>query len=384
MIFVALKMLMGDRVKYLGIIAGLMLSSFLVTQQLSIFVGLMSRTFSVISDVTEPDIWVMDPQVQNIDDNRPMPSPALYRVKAVPGVAWAVPMFKGQIKARLADGSGYSCVILGLDDETLVGGPPSIIAEPGEAPVGMAALRQPDAIFVDAPNAKEKLGGLKVGDVVELNDHRARVVALTDITQGFQGLPVIHTTYSRATTWVPGERNELSFVLVKAAPGVDKDALCKKITQQTGLTACTQQQFKAKTLWYYVAHTGIPINFGATVALGFVIGIAISGLLFYQFTMDNIRHFGMLKAMGASAGQLVRMILVQTGLAGIIGFGLGMGATVAFKQGLAQVTPKSQQVMLLLWQTVAITGTGIVLIVVLASLFAMIKVIRLEPAIVFK
>jgi putative ABC transport system permease protein len=383
MIFVALRMLMGDRVKYFGIIAGLALSSFLVTQQLSIFVGLMSRTFSVISDITEPDIWVMDPQVKNIDDSRPMPTPELYRVKAVAGVAWAVPMFKGQIKARLPNGEGYSCTILGLDDQTLVGGPPEIVPHNGIT-LGMDALRQPDAIFVDAPNAKEKLGGLKVGDVVELNDNRARVVALTEITQGFQALPVIHTTYSRATTWVPGERNQLSFVLVKAVPGVDAKELCKIITAQTGLAAYTQAQFKNLTLWYYIRNTGIPINFGATVALGFIIGIAISGLLFYQFTMDNIRHFGMLKAMGASAGQLVKMILVQTGLAGFIGFGLGMGATTAFKEGLAAITPKSQQVMLLLWQTVAITGTGIVLIVVLASLFAMIKVIRLEPAIVFK
>lgn len=383
MILVALKMLVGDRVKYLGIIAGLALSSFLVTQQLSIFVGLMSRTFSVISDVTQPDIWVMDDQVKNIDDNRPMPTPELYRVKAVKGVSWAVPMFKGQIKAKLPNGEGYSCIILGLDDQTLVGGPPEILPVNGK-PVGIDALRQPDAIFVDWPNAKEKLGGLKPGDVIELNDNRAQVVALTDITQGFQGLPVIHTTYSRATTWVPGERNELSFVLVKAAPGEDLEQLCKRITAETGLAAYTQKQFKSLTLWYYIRNTGIPINFGATVALGFIIGVAISGLLFYQFTMDNIRHFGMLKAMGASTMQLIRMIMVQTGLAGLIGFGMGMGMTTAFKEGMAQITPKSQQVMLLLWQTVAITGTGIALIVVLASLFAMVKVIRLEPAIVFK
>ncbi|HUO07303.1 MAG TPA: ABC transporter permease [Phycisphaerae bacterium] len=383
MIYVAIKMLTGDRVKYLGIIAGLALSSFLVTQQLSIFVGLMSRTFSVITDITQPDIWVMDPQVKNIDDSRPMPSPCLYRVKAVKGVAWAVPLFKGQIKARLPSGSGYTCTILGLDNETLVGGPPEILPVDGH-PVRMDALRQPDAIFVDGPNAKEKLGGLKPGDVLELNDNRAKVVALTEITQGFQALPVIHTTYSRATEWVPGERNQLSFVLVKAQPGENIQALCNRITADTGLNALTQWQFKSRTLWYYIRNTGIPINFGATVTLGFVIGIAISGLLFYQFTMDNIRHFGMLKAMGAGTMQLIRMILVQTGISGAIGFGLGMGMTTLFKEGLGAITPRSQQVMLIMWQTIAITGTGICVIVVLASLFAMIKVIRLEPAIVFK
>jgi len=380
---IALKMLIGDRVKYLGIILGLMASSFLVTQQLSIFVGLMSRTFSIITDVTEPDIWVMDKAVKNIDDNRPMPDPQLNRVKAVEGVAWAVPLMKAQIKARLADGSGYSCTILGLDDATLVGGPPQILPVEGRA-VTIEALREPDAIFVDQPNAVEKFGGLQPGDVIELNDNRARVVALTEITQGFQALPVIHTTYSRAKQWVPGERNQMSFVLVKAKEGADLNELCARIEAETGLAAYTQRQWKEKTLFYYIANTGIPINFGTTVLLGFVIGIAISGLLFYQFTMDNIRHFGTLKAMGAGTFTLIRMILLQTTLAGLIGFGLGMGATTAFKEGLASVTPASQQVMLMLWQTIAITGAGIGLIVVLASLFAMVKVVRLEPAIVFK
>lgn len=380
---IALKMLIGDRVKYLGIILGLMASSFLVTQQLSIFVGLMSRTFSIITDVTEPDIWVMDKAVKNIDDNRPMPEPQLNRVKAVEGVAWAVPLMKAQIKARLADGSGYSCTILGLDDATLVGGPPQILPVEGRE-VTIEALREPDAIFVDQPNAVEKFGGLQPGDVIELNDNRARVVALTEITQGFQALPVIHTTYSRAKQWVPGERNQMSFVLVKAKDGADLNELCARIEAETGLAAYTQRQWKEKTLFYYIANTGIPINFGTTVLLGFVIGIAISGLLFYQFTMDNIRHFGTLKAMGAGTFTLIRMILLQTSLAGLIGFGLGMGATTAFKEGLASVTPASQQVMLMLWQTIAITGAGIGLIVVLASLFAMVKVVRLEPAIVFK
>lgn len=381
--FVALKMLMGDKVKYLGIVIGLMASSFLVTQQLSIFVGLMARTFSVITDITEPDIWVMDKAVKNIDDNRPMPDPQLNRVKAVEGVAWAVPLMKAQIKAKLADGSGYSCTILGLDDATLVGGPPQILPLDGRA-VTIEALREPDAIFVDQPNAVEKFKGLQPGDVIELNDNRARVVALTEITQGFQALPVIHTTYSRAKEWVPGERNQMSYVLVKAKDGMDVKELCRRIEAETGLAAYTQKEWKEKTLFYYIANTGIPINFGTTVMLGFVIGIAISGLLFYQFTMDNIRHFGTLKAMGASTWTLIRMILLQTSLAGVIGFGLGMGATTLFKESLAAVTPASQQVMLMLWQTIAITGAGIGLIVVLASLFAMVKVVRLEPAIVFK
>ncbi len=48
--FVALRMLVGDRAKYLGILVGLTFASLLITQQLAIFTGLMSRTFGAISD----------------------------------------------------------------------------------------------------------------------------------------------------------------------------------------------------------------------------------------------------------------------------------------------------------------------------------------------
>jgi putative ABC transport system permease protein len=372
-------MLTGDRVKYLGIVIGLMFASFLITQQLSIFVGLMSRTFSVITDVSTTDIWVMDDQVKNVDDARPMSDQQLYRVRAVSGVQYAVPFFKGQIRAKLPDGQYQVCTILGLDDQTLTGGPPKLYGG-----LKMSDLRIADSVILDAANAHDKLGNVKVNEILELNDNRARIVGLCDITQGFQSFPTIYTTYSRAREWVPGERNQLSFVLVKAAGGVDPRQLCKEINRYTGLAAYTNADFKWKTLMYYMKTTGIPINFGTTVILGFVVGIAIAGQLFYQFTIDNIRHFGTLKAMGTTNLTLMRMILLQTFLAGLIGYGLGVGCTALFKIVFSAFTPKSQAVLLLLWQTIAITGAAVFFIIIVSSLFAMVKVVRLEPAIVFK
>jgi putative ABC transport system permease protein len=375
--FVALKMLLGDKVKYLGIVIGLMFASFLITQQLAIFVGLMARTFSTITDVTTTDIWVMDPTVKNIDDFRPINDQELYRVRAVPGVAWAVPFFKSTARIKLA--TGYqTCTVLGLDDQSLTGGPIELM--PG---VTMADLRQSNAVILDAPNAHEKLH-VNVGDEVELNDNRVRIVGLCDITQNFQAFPTLYTTYSRARVWVPGERNTLPFILVKAETGQNAEQVCGAITAQTGLAAYTNRQFKEKTLWYYIKSTGIPINFGTTVILGFVVGIAIAGQLFYQFTVDNLKHFGTLKAMGATNGMLVRMILLQTSLAGLVGYGLGLGVTVGFKVIMGTFMPKTQQVMLLAGELFLITGVAIAFIIVVSSLFALIKVVRLEPAIVFK
>lgn len=379
MYYVALRMLMGDRIKYLGIVIGLTFASLLITQQLSIFIGLMSRTFSVVTDMKAADIWVMDDQVRNIDDVRPMSDSELFRVRGVSGVKWAVPLFKGQIRAKLPNRQFQVCTVLGIDDQSLTGGPPELLDG-----VTMDKLRQEDAIFVDAPNAHEKLGDLKINDIVELNDRRARVAGLCTITQQFVSMPVIYTTYSRAKSWAPMERRQLSFVLVKAQEGADLDALCAQIRRQTGLAAYSADQFKRVTLMYYLVHTGIPINFGTTVGLGFIVGVAIAGQTFYQFAHDNMRYFGTLKAMGCNNGTLVRMILLQGFTAGTLGYCIGIGGTAAFKYTIGAFTPASQHVMTVYWWILALGALSVGFIVMVSSLLAVLKVVRLEPAIVFK
>jgi len=102
--FVALKMLVGDKARYLGIVLGVVFASLLITQQMSIFTGIMFRTFSTVTDTGYPEIWVMDKKVQYIDDVKPLQDTKLYTVRGVEGVDWAMPFYKGLLKARLADG----------------------------------------------------------------------------------------------------------------------------------------------------------------------------------------------------------------------------------------------------------------------------------------
>jgi len=382
--FVAWKMLVGDRAKYIGIIVGLTFASLLITQQAAIFVGLMSRTFGAITDLGLPDIWVMDRKVQFIDDVKPLQDTQLYRVRGINGVDWAVPLYKGLLKARLDNGNFQTCNVIGLDDATLIGGPPEMVAGKLED------LRRADSVIVDIVGAEDKLAHqetptskpvpLKIGDVLELNDHRATVVGLCRVGRTFQSQPVVYTTYSRATTFAPRERKLLSFVLVKAKPGVDPNELCRRIESITGLAAYTQKGFKDLTFWYFFKYTGIPINFGISVALGFIVGTAIAGQTFYNFTLDNLKLFGTLKAMGASNGTLLRMIVLQAITVGAIGYGLGVG--LASLSGAASA--KSELAFLLPWQLLLITAGAVTLICVMSSLISIHKVIKLEPAIVFK
>jgi putative ABC transport system permease protein len=383
--FVALRMLVGDRAKYLGIIFGLTFASLLITQQMAIFVGLMTRTYSAVTDLGQPDVWVMDKKVQFIDDLKPLQSTELYRVRGVEGVAWAVPLYKGLLKARLSNGNFQTCNVLGLDDATLIGGPPEMLEG------RLEDLRRSESVIVDENGANGKLakppsvpGGkpepLRVGDTLELNDHRAIVVGICRVGRTFQSQPVIYTTYSRATTYAPRERKLLTFVLVGAAPGEDVKELCARIERSTGLLALTSDELKWNTVVYFMKYTGIPINFGIAVLLGFLVGVAIAGQTFYNFTVENLKQFGALKAMGTGNWTLLRMILLQALLVGSIGYGLGVGAASLF--GL--LSSNTELAFRLPWQILAISAAAVTSICMFAALISIRKVMKLEPAIVFK
>jgi len=385
MLLIALKMLFRDRTKYFGIILGVTLASMIITQQGAIFTGLMSRTFSFISDLPDTDLWVMDPKVQFIDDPKPLQSTALYRVRSIEGVAWAMPLYKGLIKARLDNGQFQNCNIVGVDDATLIGGPTRMVEG------SLSDLRRADGVIVDQVGAATRLarppaqpGGkpipLRIGDTLELNDRRAIVVGICQTTRTFQSQPTLYTTYARATSFAPRERKLLTFILVKAAAGTDLRILRDRIQSSTGLMAQTGSQFKWTTVSYFLKNTGIPINFGIAVGLGFLIGTLITGFMFFSFTIDNIRFFGTLKAMGASDGRLLAMILVQAGVVAMIGWGLGVGLASWFGFSMRGTILAFQ----LPWQLLFLSGSAVFVIITLAAMLSIRKVLSLEPAIVFK
>lgn len=389
---IAIKMLVGDVAKYFGILLGIGFAALLITQQSSIFVGLMSRTFAFISDTSLPDLWIMDPEVKYIDELEPMQSTALDRVRGVPGVAWAVPLYKSILRGRLPNGTFRSVIVVGLDDASLIGGPPKMVD--GE----LADLRRADGIILDAVSAKTRLASwsavdslgnpapgavlvpLKIGDTLQINDRRAVVVGLCEVSRTFQSQPLIYTTYSRALGYAPPERKQMSLILAKAMDGLEPADLAPRIHDATGLRARTSWDFSWDTLMYYVKNTGIVINFGIAVLLGFLVGVAIAGQTFYNFTLDNLRYFGALKAMGASNWLLLRMVLLQALLAGIVGYGLGVGGAALF----GMQVKGSELAFRMTWHIPTVTAGAVAIIVALSSIVSMIKVIRLEPAVVFR
>ncbi len=383
MYLVALKMLIGDKLKYIGLVVGLSFASFIISQQGGIFLGIMKRTYSFITDASQANIWVMDPTVQFVDDVKGMKETVLYRIRSLDEVQWAVPMYKGLIPARLHNGIYQTCILVGIDDATLIGGPPKMLEG------NISDLRFPDAVFVNKVGAETKFAfigpngervPLRVGDVMELNDRRAYVAGICDTSRTFQSQPVVYTTFNNATIYSPLVRDDLSFVLVKSKPGLDPEKVCQIIRATTGYAAYTTWGFQKLTMFYYAKYTGIVVNFGFAIILGFIIGMAIAGQTFFNFTVDNLPYFGTFKAMGADNALLVRMVIVQALLVGAIGWGIGIGVAALFGWSM-RFTELSFS---LAWWLYLLSAFAMLFICFVAALFSVVKVMRVDPAIVFK
>ncbi len=381
--WVALKMLTGDKTKYFGIVFGVSFAALLMGQQSAIFCGLMRNTTSQIRDVQGADLWVMDKNVQFIDDVKPLSENDLYRVRGVPGVKWAVRLYKGLGRARLTDGNFQQVIILGLDNATLVGAPAPWRVLHGN----IEDLRQPDAVFVDEFGWRYLFGAepfVAGAKTLELNDRRAVIVGVCHCNPTFQTFPILYCTYSQALQFIPQERKTLSFVLAKAEDGESPEAVGERITEQTGHKALTDEQFFWTTIGYYLKRTGIPINFGITVTLGFVVGCAIAGQTFYLFTIENLKQFGALKAMGVGNLRLVGMILLQAAVVGVIGYGIGIGGAALFGYVFERAVKTAPPAFYFSWHILVLTGGAVAAIVTAAALVSMRRVLFLEAGVVFR
>jgi putative ABC transport system permease protein len=370
--------LTGDRAKYLGLIFAIAFSTFLIAQQITIFAGLLDRIRSQILDVWDADIWVMDPATQYVDEIYPLRDQSLYRVRGVPGVRWAVPLFKGQPVARALNGRFRAVILMGLDDSTLTGAPRKMILG------SIESLRDPDAVIIDLAGYHFLFPGQPpaLGQVLEMNDRRARIVGISDASAPFTSFPVMFTRYSLAVKYIGQQRTQLSFLLAKAQPGVPLAELTRRIHAATGLRAVTQSEFGWMTIGYYMQHTGIPVNFGLTVSIGLIVGTVVAGQTFYIFTIENLKQFGALKAIGTTNLRIVGMILLQAMLVGAIGYSIGMGMTATFFA--ITVRQEATRGIVLLWQTMAGTAGVVLFIVAVSSLMSIRRVLKLEPAVVFR
>ncbi len=388
MIGLALKMLFGDTAKYLMLVAGLFFATFLIVQQASVFCGLMRWTTATLKNVAAP-IFVVEERVEQVNETNPMRDTDVALIRSVSAVRWAMPLYSGIQRVRLDDGSFKTIQLIGIDAASFAGAPGKLVAG------HLEDLRLPNTVVIDelaterlSPDPKDPSKKIKIGDRFEINDVEARVVGICKAMRSFTGGPYIWTTYERALQYSPPQRKMLSAVIAAPIQGMTNEEAAAVIERTTGLRAYVNRDFgkngrdfNTSTIWWYVKNTGIPISFGTTVVIGFIVGVAIACQTFYAFVLDNLKHLGALKAMGMSNFRLSVMLIFQALTVGLIGFGLGLLATSGFAMGALK---NGQPPFFMPWQIPVAAFCVIQIICMIAALMGIVRLSLYEPAMVFR
>jgi putative ABC transport system permease protein len=395
MLRVAVKMLLGDRAKYVGLLFGITFTSFLVTFAGSYFCGFMTRGFALIAENPGADVWVMDPAVESTEQITNIPDSALDRVRSVDGVLSAVPLALATADARFPNGRFQAFQLICVDDATLFGVP---ALKGGLSP---AVLRAPDAAIVDPggtdgkletpllkadqwPYGQPHLGAatreLEVGDELLVNDHRVVIRGRSRALPRYPPRPLMYTTLSNAKRVLLPERHLLTFVLAAAAPGVSPRELASRIQVQTGLKARSADDFIADTVFWFLINSEDVGDMASMLSIAMFVGFGVTGVMLYMFTTDSLKQYAVLKTMGASSRLLLTMIFVQSSLCALLGTGLGLGLCAIIGR-IAAV--EANYPFRMMWFTPVLGGVMVMLVSVVAAMISARPVLRLEPGIVF-
>ena len=393
MLYIAIRMLMGDRAKYAGLVLGIAFTAFLVTFAASYFAGFMTRSFALIAENAYADVWVMDAAVRSVEPTTNLPESALVRVRSVPGVASALPLLLGSAEARVAGGRFQTFQVIGVDGASL-----PLPALKGARPA--TVLRAPNTIVVAAGGSEGKLSTpvlaagawpnapssdeaplreLAPGDELLLNEHTVRVAGEAHALPRFPPRPLIYMPIDRAWSLLAPERRRLTFVLVRAAPSVSPAALAESIQARTGLRARTAPAFREDTVRWFLSNSEDVGDIASMLILAMSVGFGVAGIMLYMFTIENLPQYAVLSAMGTTRRMLLAMVFTQAGVAALIGLGIGFGLCAA--AGLFAET--GGYPFRRLWFTPLAGGTLVMVICIVAAGLSARPVLRLQPMAVF-
>jgi putative ABC transport system permease protein len=370
----ARRNLFHDKVRLTVTLTGIVFAVVLIIVQLGLFLGFTSTTSALIEHAGA-DLWIASAGVPYLEQTQPFLERKLYQVRATPGVGEAEKILTDWARWKRPDGATESPYIIGFNTDRPLAGPWNLVEG------SLRDLDIPDAVIIDTLYQK-KLGIERTGQVVEINGQRARVVGFTQGIRSFTTSPYVFTSFRNAQRFLNRARHDqASFILVKVAPGADVDTVRRALSARlTGVDVLTAPQFARMTTAYWMFTTGAGIAVLMAAVLGLVVGVVVVAQTIYATTVDHLREFGTLKAMGASNRYIYRVILEQALVSAVIGYALAMVASVFVLRGGAE----GGAAILVTWQLLAAMFAITLVMCISAAAVSINKVMKIDPALVFR
>lgn len=373
MLWLALKTLVHERSRFLITVAGLAFSSVLVLMQVGMYLGMMGNATAVIRH-TDADIWVTSKNVQSFDFSNPFPEERINRVKSLSEVLSAERIIMTWGFLKLEDGGIEQVQIIGFDPDSGIGAPWSMVSG---APLDVKG----GSYMIGDVTSEQRVGKLRVGSVWELSGKKFKLVGLSKGIKSFTTAPVFFMSYNEARTFWGGAWFGTSFIAAKVRDKRDigRVAAALRATMREN-DVFTRNGFIKKTVLYWTVQTGLGMAFFLTAILGLVIGGAIVGQTIYANTMEHLKEYGTLKAIGAKNRDVYTVIFSQASINAVAGF-LSGGLIILFSKGAIERAGVS--LYLNLWIS-ALIFLMILSTCVFSAYFSVRKIKKLDPVMVFR
>jgi len=369
----AIRNLFHDKIRLAVTLTGIVFSVVLVAVQTGLFLGFTTTTSNVI-DNSGADFWVTSKGVKYIEAGVAFPEKQLFHARAVAGVAEAEKYIVRFGLWKRPDGASANCEIIGFDPDTKIGGPWRI------SEGNVRDLKLQDTVMVDRFYAG-KLGVDNLGQAVEIRGVRARVVGFTEGIRTFTTSPLVFTSYKNALRYSDLATDQTVYLLIKAQPGVDREKLrASLLAHMTDVDVLTTDEFSGKTTRYWMFGTGAGVTVIMAAVLGLLVGVVVVAQTIYAATIDHIREFGTLKAMGATNGYIYRVILQQAMASAVIGYAVGIALAILVEAGSRS---SGANILLPVAVRAGLFGTTLAMCVS-AAIVSIHKATTIDPAMVFK
>lgn len=370
----ARRLIRHQPLRYLAALFGVSAAAGLAFIQLGLYFG-FKQSASVVVDNVRGDVWVCGQYVENFDFPQPVDDRLLELVGGTPGVAWAEPLIVVFCAWKLADGGTESVEVIGYNPKSGVGRPWRTCAGFTED------LARPGAVSVDVTTAA-KLDNATLGYKTEINGVAAKVAVLTAGCRSFQGHPMIFTSLNNARSFGRSRigRDQIHYVVAGLEADADLDAVLRRLNQLPYMHAYSKAEFSRRAQDYWLTKTSAGVILALTALMGLAVGVVVAGQVLYTATLEHIREYGTLKAMGATNRQVGGAVVAQAILGALPAHLLAGGLLWTARHFISgKGIHIAVDLKTFLW-----LGIFTVLVCVAASLLSVWRILRLDPADVFR